>query len=106
MKEGIIEHNALDLILESTRPKYASALQQWTWRSMDNVTIVFDSTFYEFTHSGLFQMVNGNTNVAVVELTTEGDYLADSSVLLWNNKASCSATRTRSPFRPRLIGFA
>ena len=93
------EHSALDSILDSSRTKFACPLQQWTWRSMANVTIVNDSTFDKFTHGGLFQMVIGKPNVAVVEFTNEGASLVDSSVLLWNNNASCtSATRTRSSF--------
>ena len=48
-----------------------NALKEWTGKA--NVTIVFDSTFDEFTDDGLFDKVKGKPNIALVGVTTEGD---------------------------------
>ena len=48
-----------------------NALKEWTGKA--NVTIVFDSTFDEFTDDGLFDKVKGKPNIAIVGFTTDGD---------------------------------
>ena len=47
------------------------ALKEWT--GMKNETIIYDSTKDPFTAEGLFQMVKGKSNVAIIATTTAGD---------------------------------
>ena len=43
------------------------------WAGKASATVVFDSTVDEFTRGGLFQMVKGKENIALVGFTTDGD---------------------------------
>ena len=43
------------------------------WTDMASAMVIFDSTVDEFTHDGLFEMVKGKKNVALVATTTDGD---------------------------------
>ena len=48
-----------------------NALKEWT--GLSNVTVLFDSMTNEFSHAGLFNTINGKSNVAVIGFTTDGD---------------------------------
>ena len=48
-----------------------NALKEWTGKS--SATIIYDSTFDEFTLDELFNKVKGKPNIAIVGFTTDGD---------------------------------
>ena len=48
-----------------------TALKEWTGKA--RATIVYDSKIDPFTHNGLFQVVKGKPNIAIVGFTTGGD---------------------------------
>ena len=65
-------------------------------------TIFNDSTVDESEHDGFFNNIKGKPNIAVVWIMMDGDVFGGVSSLSWNNKASCSSTKTRLPSRSSL----
>ena len=54
-----------------TRGVLVCALKEWTGKA--SATKIYDSTVDEFTADGLFNMVKGKQNIALVGFTADGD---------------------------------
>ena len=83
--------------LEPDHGGLCQRLKEWTGKARSSV--VYDSTVDEFTADRLFNKVGASKMWHSSGSQRTATCLGGSSVLLWNNKASCSSSRTCLSFR-------